>query len=40
MIAREKRHPLGNVRATLTLRVDDGRELRVVNGQVVLSRAI
>jgi hypothetical protein len=38
VIAREEQHLLGMVFATLTLRAEDGRELRVVNGQLLLSR--
>ena len=39
VVEREERHILGNVYATLTLRAPDGREVNVVNGQLVLSRA-
>jgi hypothetical protein len=41
VIGRAEQHVLGMVYATLTLRsVEDGRELRVVNGQLLLSRAV
>ena len=40
MIGREERWVLGNCYATLTVRsIVDGRELRIVNGQLLLSRA-
>jgi hypothetical protein len=40
VIARDEQHVLGMVYATLTVRsLEDGRELRVVNGQLLLSRA-
>jgi hypothetical protein len=40
VIARDEQWLLGNCYATLTLRsVEDGRELRIVNGQLLLLRA-
>jgi hypothetical protein len=40
VIARDERHWLGNVLATLTVRrLVAGRELRIVYGQLVLARA-
>jgi hypothetical protein len=40
VIERDERWVLGNCYATLTVRsVEDGRELRIVNGQLLLSRA-
>jgi hypothetical protein len=40
VIARDERWVLGNCYATLTARsLDDGRELRIVNAHVLMSRA-
>ena len=40
VIARDERWVLGNCYATLTVRaIDDGRELQVVNGHLLLARA-
>jgi len=40
VIARDERWVLGNCYATLTVRsIDDGRELRIVNAHVLMSRA-
>jgi len=40
VIARGEQHVLGMVYATLTVRsLEDGRELRVVNAHVLMSRA-
>jgi hypothetical protein len=39
VIARDERWVLGNCYATLTVRsLDDGRELRIVNAHVLMSR--
>jgi hypothetical protein len=40
VIERDEQHLLGMVYATLTLRsLDNGRELRIVNAHVLMSRA-
>jgi hypothetical protein len=40
VIGRDEQHLFGNVYATLTLRsIEDGRELRIVNAPLLLSRA-
>jgi hypothetical protein len=39
VIERDERWVLGNCYATLTVRAEDGRELRIMNGQLLLSRA-
>lgn len=40
VIGRDEQHLLGNVYATLTVRsLEDGRDLSIVNGQLLLSRA-
>jgi hypothetical protein len=39
VIARDEQWLLGNCYATLTVRAEDGRELRVVNAHLLMSRA-